>query len=70
MKQLRMLTKRLIAQRYDIVDRTADRWLKNKILPESDERINGRLYWREDKLEQHERARMKASLQSETGTAA
>jgi predicted DNA-binding transcriptional regulator AlpA len=52
--QDRMLPTRLVCARYNITDRTVDRWLENGILP-APVRINGLRYWREHELEQHER---------------
>jgi predicted site-specific integrase-resolvase len=50
----RMLPTRLVCARYNIRDRTVDRWLENGILP-TPVRINGLRYWREHELEQRER---------------
>jgi len=50
----RMLPTRLVCARYNITDRTVDRWLENGILP-TPVRINGLRYWREHELEQRER---------------
>lgn len=50
----RMLPTRLVCERYNITDRTVDRWLASGILPPPI-RINGLRYWRERELEQRER---------------
>ena len=50
----RMLPTRLVCARFNITDRTVDRWLENGILP-TPVRINGLRYWREHELEQRER---------------
>ena len=50
----RMLPTRLVCERYNISDRTVDRWLENGILP-TPVRINGLRYWRQHELERHER---------------
>jgi hypothetical protein len=50
----RMLPTRLVCARYNITDRTVDRWLENGILP-TPLRINGLRYWRQHELEQRER---------------
>ena len=50
----RMLPTRLVCARYNITDRTVDRWLENGILP-TPVRINGLRYWHEHELEQRER---------------
>jgi DNA-binding transcriptional MerR regulator len=52
--QDRMLPTRLVCKRYDITDRTVDRWVESGILP-TPFRINGLRYWREHELEQRER---------------
>jgi hypothetical protein len=50
-----LLPMRLVCERYNISDRTVDRWLESGILP-LPLRINGIRYWRASELEQHERA--------------
>jgi hypothetical protein len=50
----RMLPTRLVCERYNITDRTVDRWLENGILPPP-VRINGLRYWHQRELEQRER---------------
>jgi predicted DNA-binding transcriptional regulator AlpA len=50
----RMLPMRLVCERYNITDRTVDRWLESGILPPP-VRINGLRYWRQRELEQRER---------------
>jgi DNA-binding transcriptional MerR regulator len=49
-----MLPTRLVCERYNITDRTVDRWLESGILP-TPVRINGLRYWRQHELEQRER---------------
>ncbi len=53
----RKLTSRALRQRYGVVDRTIDRWVKAGILPEP-MRINRIRYWDEADIEQLERDRM------------
>jgi DNA-binding transcriptional MerR regulator len=50
----RMLPTRSVCERYNISDRTVDRWLESGILPPP-VRINGLRYWRQRELEQRER---------------
>jgi hypothetical protein len=50
----RMLPTRLVCERYNITDRTVDRWLEQGILP-TPVRINGLRYWCQHELEQRER---------------
>jgi predicted DNA-binding transcriptional regulator AlpA len=50
----RMLPTRSVCKRYEITDRTVDRWVENGILPPP-LRINGLRYWPERELEQRER---------------
>jgi predicted DNA-binding transcriptional regulator AlpA len=50
----RMLPTRSVCARYNITDRTVDRWLENGILP-TPVRINGLRYWHQHELEQRER---------------
>ena len=50
----RMLPTRLVCDRYNITDRTVDRWVETGILP-APVRINGLRYWHEHELEQRER---------------
>ena len=52
--KVRMLPTRKVCERYDIVDRTVDRWVKAGILP-LPVRINGLRYWRQHELEVSER---------------
>jgi hypothetical protein len=49
-----MLPTRLVCERYNITDRTVDRWLESGILP-TPVRINGFRYWPQNELEQRER---------------
>ena len=53
-KSKRMLPTRSVCERYNITERTVDRWLENGILP-TPVRINGLRYWPERELEQRER---------------
>jgi hypothetical protein len=48
-----LLPTRLVCERYNISDRTVDRWLESGILP-LPLRINGIRYWRTSDLEQRE----------------
>jgi predicted DNA-binding transcriptional regulator AlpA len=57
--RVRKLTTRALCQRYDVVDRTIDRWVATGILPKP-LYINNRRYWDEAEVEQHERDRMGA----------
>ena len=50
----RMLPTRSVCERYNISDRTVDRWVENGILSRP-LRINGLRYWPERELEQRER---------------
>jgi len=52
----RKLTARALQERYGVVDRTLDRWVKAGILPEP-MRINHRRYWDSDEVEARDRAR-------------
>jgi DNA-binding transcriptional MerR regulator len=66
----RMLPTRLVCERYNITDRTVDRWLKNGILP-TPVRINGLRYWRQHELERRERELLSTGTQDQdcrTGT--
>jgi DNA-binding transcriptional MerR regulator len=63
------LSKRLVAERYSVSQRTVDRWTETGILPAPD-RINKRPYWDEAEIEQLERDRMSAAQQSENNNAA
>ena len=53
-RKKRLLPTRDILSRYNVTDRTADRWVAAGILPDPI-RINGRRYWDEAELEQRER---------------
>jgi predicted DNA-binding transcriptional regulator AlpA len=55
----RLLSLRFVCQRYNVADRTIDRWLESKILPEPI-RINRLRYWRLSDLERFERERLNA----------
>lgn len=50
----RMLPTRSVCERYNITDRTVNRWLEKGILP-TPVRINGLRYWRQHELERRER---------------
>ena len=50
----RMLPTRLVCARYNITDRTVDRWVETGILP-TPVRINGLRYWRQHELERRDR---------------
>ena len=49
------IAKRSVAQRYGVTPRTVDRWKKAKILPPADLTVNGREYWNEGGLDEHDR---------------
>jgi hypothetical protein len=51
----RYITKRSVATRYNVTPRTVDRWKKAKILPPADRTVNGREYWNEGGLDEHDR---------------
>jgi predicted site-specific integrase-resolvase len=50
----KLLPTRIICARYEIVDRTVDRWVSRGVLP-APLWINGRRYWDEQELERRER---------------
>jgi DNA-binding transcriptional MerR regulator len=52
----RKLPTRLMCERYSVVDRTINRWEATGIIPQA-ERINGRKYWDEEKVERRDRER-------------
>jgi hypothetical protein len=52
----KFISKRTVAERYNVVPRTVDRWIEAKILPPSDLQINKRHYWDEAALDRHDRA--------------
>ena len=56
----RMLPTRLICARYNVTNRTVDRWEKSGILP-TPVRINGVRYWRQHELERRERELLSSS---------
>jgi DNA-binding transcriptional MerR regulator len=65
-----MLPTRLICARYNITNRTVDRWEKSGILP-TPVRINGVRYWRHHELERRERELFQTRTQDQdrrTGT--
>jgi hypothetical protein len=51
----KFISKRAVAERYDVTPRTVDRWTQAKILPAPDLTINHRRYWREAGLDQYDR---------------
>ena len=51
----RYITKRGVATRYSVTPRTVDRWKKAKIIPPADRTVNGRQYWNEGGLDEHDR---------------
>jgi predicted DNA-binding transcriptional regulator AlpA len=53
----KLITCRVLQQRYGVSDRTIDRWLETGILPEP-LRINKVRYWDEAEIETAERKRM------------
>jgi len=55
----RLLTKRLLAQRYSVTLRSIERWAELGILPPP-QKINSRCYWDEAEIECRERERMAA----------
>jgi predicted site-specific integrase-resolvase len=65
----RMLTKKQMAERYQVTNRTVERWTADKILP-APTIINKRWYFNEADIEQRERERMGAAQQPETNNAA
>jgi DNA-binding transcriptional MerR regulator len=60
-----MLPTRLICARYNITNRTVDRWEKNGILP-TPVRINGVRYWQQHELERRERELLKTRSKTKT----
>jgi hypothetical protein len=52
----KFISKRAVADRYGVVIRTIDRWVKAGFLPGPDLVINHRDYWSEAGLDQHDRA--------------
>jgi DNA-binding transcriptional MerR regulator len=51
----KFIAKREVAERYGVTTRTVDRWVKDEILPPSGRQVNGRHYWDQAVLEQHDR---------------
>jgi predicted DNA-binding transcriptional regulator AlpA len=62
----RKLTMRLLCDRYDVCDRTIDRWTATGVLPKPMV-INRIRFWDEDEIEQRDRERM---VTAESQTAA
>jgi DNA-binding transcriptional MerR regulator len=58
----RLLPVGQVCRRYSVTDRTIDRWLERKILPEPI-RINRYRYWRVSDLEKFERERIAGAPQ-------
>ena len=46
----KFLPARAICERYDICDRTVDRWAKGGVIPQP-QKINGRNYWDTEELD-------------------
>jgi DNA-binding transcriptional MerR regulator len=59
-----MLPMRLVRERYNITDRTVDRWEKSGILP-TPVRINGVRYWHQHELERRERELLSTRTQDQ-----
>jgi predicted DNA-binding transcriptional regulator AlpA len=55
----RLLNSRAIAERYNIVAQTVDRWVKSGVLPQPF-RINSVRYWDADEIEARDRTRFEA----------
>jgi hypothetical protein len=53
----KFLAKRAVSVRYGVTPRTIDRWIKAKVFPGADTVVNGRHYWVEQHLDQHDRRR-------------
>lgn len=53
----KLLTAKLVAERYGVNLKTIDRWTEADILPQP-LRVNHRRYWNEFEIEQRERERM------------
>ena len=64
----KFVSKRAVADRYDVVVRTIDRWVRDNILPASDLVVNHRHYWLEASLDRHDRRSTteRAAAKSET----
>jgi predicted site-specific integrase-resolvase len=52
---IQWLPKRLVAERYNASARTIERWVKQGRLPKPTRLPNGRDYWANTVLEEHER---------------
>lgn len=50
-----LLPARAVWERYNVTDRTLDRWLKAGIFPRPDRVINNRRYWRTATVESFDR---------------
>jgi predicted DNA-binding transcriptional regulator AlpA len=61
----RKLTTRLLCDRYDVSDRTIDRWAKTGVLPKP-MKINRIRFWDEEEIEQRDQERM-AGAEGNTG---
>jgi hypothetical protein len=55
------IAKRGVANRYNVVPRTVDRWVKAKILPPPAREINTRKYWDAASLDEHDRQQTAAA---------
>lgn len=54
----KLIRKRAVAERYGVrALRTIDRWTQKGVLPAPDQIINGRPYWDEATLDEHDRQR-------------
>jgi hypothetical protein len=58
-----------ICKRYDIKERSVDRWVKAKILPDP-VYIRGRRYWSSEQLDQRDEARLAVTNWKPIGDAA
>ena len=69
LRQMKRISKRLVAQRYSVTPRTIDRWAAEGILPEPI-KIKNRRYWDLREIEQAEIERMAAQQQPASTDAA
>jgi hypothetical protein len=60
MKNRRLLPTRLVCERYDVCDRTVDRWVESGVLPQP-AYINKRRYFDEGELDARDAARKSES---------